>query len=173
MDKFIKWATLGGALCGLVFIFMFYAANPKSIFDFNHKNLIGLLLTIGMFILIYQTASSLLGFHSSGSNIKNASIKPASARGGHRTEFASKETDPVVAALRKNPVLTVILILFGISLPVLFQLSAPRPGGRQFSSADWPPIVAGEVIVAIIVFVAWYRVRNLMRKKNGDRDTSQ
>src|ERR1700690_4442240 len=92
MTRLIKWGTLAAALCCLVLLFRFYATNPQSIFEYNHKALIRILLMIGMFISIYQTASSLIGPSRAGSNAKNVPNDYWSVGGWHPNVLASKET---------------------------------------------------------------------------------
>lgn len=168
MGKLIRWVTLGAALCCLVFISIYYVENPNSIFQINAKNLRGILLAIAMIILICRAAASLFGTDPIRNNNTKNTPADSAWTGKHRPiESAGRGEDPIKAALRNNPVLTLILILFGISLPIVFQLSAPRLGRRQFTTEDWTSIAIGEALIAIVFVVAWYRVKR-RTQKNGD-----
>jgi hypothetical protein len=172
MYKFVRWVTLVGAFFVVALTVGFYVSDPKSISEISQKDMYRIFLMVVVCIAGYQAATSLYRARQLRRIPKMPAANVASASISGRLDLLHQPSDPLKLALQRRPILTVILILFALSAPVLIQISATKTDGGRFSTDDWLAVVFEEALIVVACLYAWYRVKRPTsegRHRNGAR----
>lgn len=146
--KIAQWVVFLGCSAAVLLAPHFYLTHPGSLTQFDAIGIRRILLLGGAFFGVVVLGKAILrDFARAPDSLPRQQDEPFVA-----AYWAANTIHPLLATYRRYPVLTVVLLLFLVSLPPLFALIS---GERE----AWLDALIGEILIGLAIAVAWYRLR--------------
>jgi len=154
MAAFVRWGLLLYLLYVLFQLIFGYVSRPATLFELDRIGFLRLAFLVAVAIACYLLGAAILKSRRRGGSGETPVL--------NFNEALTAVEHPIRRAFKTRPWTMLLLTAFPISLPFLFPL---LPESSQSRGAYWSQVFIGELIVALLFVVVWYRAKYLMPKK--------